>query len=143
MNQAINLSLQFENQEKEKFAVRSFQDIKDKLSLLTLTNWSMWFPDEHHIIFMQPRKINNIISVDLYLQVGTDLLANAFFRGDSFPISKSCISDIREVETLLCEISLNSLDTLSYHQRVLYLQINIIFPRLRCILLLMYYILQI
>ena len=34
-----------------------------------------------------------------------------FFRGDPFPISKSCISDIREVETLLCEISLNSLDT--------------------------------
>ena len=57
VNQAINLSLQFENQEKEKFAVRSFQDIKAKLSLLSLTNWSMWFPDDHHIIFMQPRKI--------------------------------------------------------------------------------------
>ena len=72
---------------------------------------STWFPDEHNIYLLHTSKIKNNISVDLYLQVGTDMLPHAFYRGDLFLISKnSCISDIREGESLLSEISFNSLN---------------------------------
>ena len=84
MNQAISLSLEFDIQEKEKFCVSSIQAIKDKLSLLTLANWSTWFPDEHNIYLLHTSEIKNNISVDLYLQVGTDMLPHAFYRGDLF-----------------------------------------------------------
>ena len=67
VNQAISLSLEYDIQEKEKFCVSSIQDIKDKLSLLTLANWSTWFPDEHNIYLLHTSKIKNNISVDLYL----------------------------------------------------------------------------
>ena len=63
--------------------------------------------NEHNIYLLHTSKIKNNIFVDLYLQVGTDMLPHAFYRGDLFLISKnSCISDIREVESLLSEISL-------------------------------------
>ena len=73
---------------------------------------------------MHTSKIKKNISVDLYLQVGTDMLPHAFYRGDLFLISRnSCISDIREVKSLLFKISFNSLNialpynesTVKYH----------------------------
>ena len=53
LNQALSLSLKSESEEQEKYLVKSLQDLKDKLKLLSLpSNWLVWFPSDSCVRFI-------------------------------------------------------------------------------------------
>ena len=80
--------------------------MQGKLSLISLPKTlSLWYPDEHSLIFMRPSLENSSILVDVYLVVTFDLSIKAFCKNVIFPHSLSCLSDIRQLESLVNEIS--------------------------------------
>ena len=125
LNQALSLSLKSDTKEREKFKVACFEDIQAKLSFISLPKaWSLWYPVEHRLVFMRPNLENSCIMVDRYLLVQIDLSLKAFCNNEIFPLSQSCLSDIRQLETLLgelscaydhCKPSKNSKSTTKFH----------------------------
>ena len=107
LNQALTLSLRSDAEEKERFKVSCFQEMQDKLPLISLPKaWSLWYPEEHSLIFMRSNLENSSILVDVYLVVTFDLSIKAFCKNEIFPHSLSCLSDyIRQLESLLNKIS--------------------------------------
>ena len=106
LNQALTLSLRSDAEEKERFKVSCSQEMQGKFSLIYLPKtWSLWYPDEHSLIFMRPSLENSSILVDVYLVVTFDLSIKAFYKNVIFPHSLSCLSDIRQLESLVNEIS--------------------------------------
>ena len=72
-NQALTLSLRSENEEIERFVVKSYLDLQDKLPSLSIPKtWSLWYPDERTLSFMRPNLENCKILVDVYLLVEFD-----------------------------------------------------------------------
>ena len=104
LQQAVALSLTSQTEEKEKYLIHSFQDLKVKLTCISLPNWSLWFPNEQSLIFMRPHLLNSNILVDVYLKVESDLSIKAFHNGDVIPLSTCSISDTRLLESILSEI---------------------------------------
>ena len=45
LQQAVALSLTLHNEEREKYLTNSLQDLKVKLTFISPTNWSLWFPN--------------------------------------------------------------------------------------------------
>ena len=65
----------------------------------------MWYPDEYSLIFMRPNLENSRILVNVYLLVKFDLSIKAFCKNETFPLSLSCLSDIRHLESVQNELS--------------------------------------
>ena len=80
--------------------------MQGKLSLISLPKTlSLWYPGEYSLIFMNPSLENSSILVDVYLVVTFDLSIEAFCKNVIFPHSLGCLSDIRQLESLVNEIS--------------------------------------
>ena len=58
-----------------------------------------------------PNLDTNNISIDVYLSVEVDLSVKAYRKGEIFPISQIYLSDTRQLEMLLEEISFSPLNT--------------------------------
>ena len=102
----LQLSLKTDIEENEMFKITRFQDLQDKLSFISIPKtWSLWYTDEHSLIFMRPNLENSRILVDVYLLVKFDLSIKAFCKNETFPLSLSCLSDIRHLESVLNELS--------------------------------------
>ena len=83
----------------------ALQDLKDKLTLISLpNNWLVWYRD-NLTTFILPSLIERNISVDLYLEINCFLSANAFANVQNIYITANSITDIRQIESILCEIS--------------------------------------
>ena len=108
----MSLSLISNTEENEKFLINTFQDLQDKLSLLSIyETWSYWYPNPSRIVFMRPNLDTNNTSIDVYLSVEVDLFVKAYRKGEIFPISQMYLSDTRQLEILLEEISFSPLNT--------------------------------
>ena len=71
LNQAVSLSLESGVEEKEKFKIQNFQDLRAKLSFLSVNDkWSTWYPDEYTLILMRPRIDKCRIEVNMYVLIG-------------------------------------------------------------------------
>ena len=104
LQQAVALSLTSQTEEKEKYLIHSFQDLKVKLTCISLPNWSLCFPNEQSLIFMRLHLLNSNILLDVCLKVESDLSIKAFHNGDVIPLSTCSISDTRLLESILSEI---------------------------------------
>ena len=108
MNQTLQLSLLSESEEKHKYIIRNLQDLKAKLILIALPDtWLVLYSDNHNTRFIHPNMVDRTVSVDLYLEVNNFLSVSAWFHGQSIPLSVNSINDIRQIESILHEISLN------------------------------------
>ena len=77
------------------------------MTLISLpNNWLVWYRD-NLTTFILPSLIEQNISVDLYLEINYFLSANAFTNGRNISITSNTITDIRQIESILCEISSN------------------------------------
>ena len=95
-----------ESEGKEKFQINCFHDIQAKLTLLSIPKtWYLLYPDENSLIYMLPRLTEHIIIVNTHLLVSFYLSVRAFHNGETLPIPICSISDIRQLESILCEIS--------------------------------------
>ena len=63
------------------------------------------FFDECTLIIMRPGFHNRNIEVDTYFSVEFDLSVKAYFKGEMFSISQVTLSDIRQLVSILDEIS--------------------------------------
>ena len=105
-NEALTLSLASESEDKEKYQINCFQDIQAKLPLLSLPKtWSLWYPDDHSLIYMLPLLTEHNIIVNTHILVSFDLSVRAYRNGEILPLPICSISDIRHLESILCEIS--------------------------------------
>ena len=83
MNQTINLKS--ENIELERFSVGCIQEIKDKLSLITLpTDCLVWFSTDNCIKLFLPKMDDHKISVDVSLEINSYLSVNGYLYGQVF-----------------------------------------------------------
>ena len=99
------MNLTSETEETVKYKVNTLQDVKDKLSLISLSNnWLVWYQD-NLTTFILTSLIEQNISMDLYLEINCFLSANAFTNGRNISITSNTITDIRQIESILCEIS--------------------------------------
>ena len=105
-NEALTLSLASESDEKEKYQIYCFQDIQAKLPLLSIPKtWSLWYPEDHSLIYMLPLLTEHNIIVNTHILVSFDLSVRAHRNGEILPLPICSISDIRHLESILCEIS--------------------------------------
>ena len=111
MNKTIQMSLISETEETQKYKIKTLQDLKDKLILISLpNNWLVWHRDNLCTTFIHPSMTERNISVDMYLEINCFLSATAFLNGQNISISANSITDIRQIESILYEIS-NSTST--------------------------------
>ena len=105
-NEALTFSLASESEDKEKYQINCFQDIQAKLALLSIPKtWSLWYPDDHSLIYMLPLMTEHNIIVNTHLLVSFDLSVRAYRNGEILPLPICSSSDIRHLESILCEIS--------------------------------------
>ena len=105
--QAVKLSLESDIEENEKFKIHSFHDLQAKLPLLSIASiWSTWYPDEYTLIIMRPRIDSCKIEVNSYLSVNFDLSVKLYHNGVNLPISIVTLCDVRQIDSLLNEISI-------------------------------------
>ena len=107
LNQATYLSLRSEDEEKEKFSVDCMQQLRNKLSLVTLpTDWLVWFTSDNCARFFLTKMDDHNICVDVSLEVNCFLSAAGYIYGQLLPLSLNSVTDIRQIESLLSEIIL-------------------------------------
>ena len=95
-NEALTLGLASENEEKEKYQFYCFQDIQAKLPLLSIPKtWSLWYPDDHSLIYMLPLLTEHNIIVNTHILVSFDLPVRAYRNGEfyHFQFAQSAIYD--------------------------------------------------
>ena len=73
--------------------------------------------------------VDRTVSVNLYLEINNFLAVSSWFIGQSIPLSVNSINDIRQIESILQEISLRSTSesdssSPSYHNPLAKNQIN-------------------
>ena len=108
-NQAVQLGLKSDNENKLKYTIGNLQDLKDKLTYVALPdNWLVWHNGNDSMRFILPNLLDNTISVDIYLEVNSFLSVSAWFHGQAISTSLNSINDIRQVESILHEISSKS-----------------------------------
>ena len=94
-----------ETEETDKYKIITLQDQKDKLTLISLpNNWLVWYRDDI-TTFFHPSLIERNITVDLYLEINCFLSTNAFANGQNISIKINSITDIRQIESILYELS--------------------------------------
>ena len=80
-NEALILSLASESEEKEKYQMYCFQDIQAKLPLLSIPKtWSLWYPDDHSLIYMLALLTEHNIIVNTHIIVVLFCPLNQFQR---------------------------------------------------------------
>ena len=67
-------------------------------------DWLVWYREDLITFILPSLRVCNI-SVELYLEINCFLSTNAFANGQNISISANSISDIRQIELIICEIS--------------------------------------
>ena len=105
LNRTLQMSLVSETEETDRYKIKTLQNLNYKLTLISLpSDWLVWYRD-NLTTFILPSLRDRNISIDLYLGINCFLSTNAHANGQSISISANLISDIRQIELILCEIS--------------------------------------
>ena len=99
------MSLVTETEETDKYKITTLQDLKDRLTLISLpNNWLVWYRD-NITTFFHPSLIERNFTVSLYLEINCYLSTNAFAYGQNISNTINSITDIRQIESILYELS--------------------------------------
>ena len=92
--------------EQATFGVKSISDVRTKLIHYELPfDWLVWSPNPTTINFILPSTSGNTISIKSYISVDESLTTLGFYQGSQIPLSISKINDIRQLSTLITEVS--------------------------------------
>ncbi|KAI6648548.1 hypothetical protein LOD99_8028 [Oopsacas minuta] len=108
LNQNIQLSLRYENEAKHKFIIGNLQDLKAELYYIVLPdNWLVGI-----LTILVQGLFFLVLLIKLcqwiYLEINSFLSISAWFYGQSIPTFLNSINDIRQIESLLHQISSKS-----------------------------------
>ena len=110
--------------DEEKYCITTLDALKQKLNLISLQNWIIWYSSDSSIHFLLPRLEKSRISIEASLSVNSDLVTTAFYEDKPISLSLNALNDIRQVEALLIEIVRSSVlksgsetDSIFYHIR--------------------------
>ena len=97
------LSLETQDAEGKKFNLDCFSDLKEKIYFSYPDPWLVWL-QEDMINFIYPSKSVGVIRVEAALTIDSTLTARGFFQSKVISLGIDCISDVRQIETLLTEL---------------------------------------
>ena len=87
LNRTIQMSLTSETEETVKYKVNTLQDVKDKLTHISLPNNRLvWYRDNISTFILHSLNKQNI-SVDLHIEINCFLYANVFTNGRNISIT--------------------------------------------------------
>ena len=92
--------------EQATFGVKSISDVRTKLIHYELPfDWLVWSPNPTTINLILLSTSGNTISIKSYISVDESLTTLGFYQGSQIPLSISNINDIRQLSTLITEVS--------------------------------------
>ena len=101
---ARNLSLETQDIETKKFKVDCFSDLKEKITSYYPEPWLLWLSQDNMLNFIYPSKSEGIIRVEAALTIDSTMTALGYFQSKEISLRINCITDVREIETLLTEL---------------------------------------
>ena len=101
---ARNLSLETQDKETKKFKVDCFSELKDKLNSCYPDPWLLWLSQDNILKIIYPSKSEGIIRVEAALTIDSTMTARGYLQSKEISLRISCISDVRQIETLLTEL---------------------------------------
>ena len=105
----IQLSRISHMEDTERNSVTTLKELKLKLSTQNLpTNWLSWCPTDDELHFISLSKTHRPISVSSSLTIDSTLNVIAYHGEETVTLSLAAINDIRQIELLLSEISIES-----------------------------------
>ena len=111
--QALEQSLDLHKDEDSKFGVKSLGEIKCKLEDFELpSSWVKWFSDDTSINLLKLSKDKHI-SIPAYVSINDSLTPTGFYQNIQIPLSIHNLSDIREIDTIISEVTSNIESTIS------------------------------
>ena len=92
--------------EQATFGVKSISDVRAKLIHYELPlDWLVWSPNPNTINFILLSTSGNTNSIHSYISVDKSLTTQGFYQGSQISLSISKINDIRQLSTLITEVS--------------------------------------
>ena len=118
--QAIQESKKTSKVAQERFGVNTLDELKEKLNLISHKNWLLWSTCDDLIYFILPHIENSKITIQASLIINSHMDNKAFCHNKLTPLSINFLTDVRQIEILLCECYsyLNDdyhIDTAQYH----------------------------
>ena len=108
--QALEQSIDIHNTEDDKFGVRSLAELKHKLVDFDLPpSWVKWFSEDTCINLIQLSKEKQI-SIPGYITINDSLTPIGFYQNIQIPLSIHHLSDIREIDKIIIDVSLYTKD---------------------------------
>ena len=104
----IQLSMEQQKVDEEKFKLVLFADLKTRINHISLLkDWILWPSDENRIHFIKPgiSKVNGAHLIRCSLSIDDTFHVEGFFDNKEIYLLTQQIQDIREVENLIQEIS--------------------------------------
>ena len=101
---ARNLSLETQDIETKKFKVDCFSDLKEKITSCYPEPWLLWLSQDNMLNFIYPSKSEGIIRVEAALTIDSTMTARGYFQSKEISLRINCITDVRQIETLLTEL---------------------------------------
>ena len=88
----MSLSLISNAEENKKFLIYTFQDLQDKLPLLSIyETWSYWYPNPSTLVFMRPKLDASNIPIEVYLSVEFDLSVHSILYTKAMALTQKLV----------------------------------------------------
>ena len=103
--QALEQSLHLNKAEDSKFGVESLGELKCKLEDFELPSfWVKWFSDDTSTNLLKLSKDKHI-SIPAYVPINDSCTPTSFYQNIQIPLSIHNLSDIREIDIIISEVS--------------------------------------
>ena len=105
---AMKLSMRQKTIDEEKFQILRFEDLKSKLVRISLPKqWILWPTDENQLHFIQPAisDVTGAHYIERSLSINESLCTKGFSNNKEIYLCIKQITDIRDIDNLLAEIS--------------------------------------
>ena len=109
---AIRLSLDQHVTDQLMYTIDSFQQLKEKIKLLPLPeDWLLWNSNSNYVHFLKPTYVNEQLELNSSMTIDSSLYVKAKCGSFAVSLSLNTISDTREIDLLLNEITSFELPT--------------------------------
>ena len=108
--QAVEQSLDCNRTEESKYAVQSLAELKIKLTDFEFPPyWVKWVSEDNCINLVRMSKEKHI-SASAYITINDSLTPTGFYHNIQIPLSIDHLSDIRQIDTIISDVSLFTKD---------------------------------
>ena len=95
-----------DQQDKLRFALDSFEELKTKLPDLHLCpDWIVWYSFSNTLQILQLKLLDQSVKIQSTLTINSDLMVSAVSCQHQVPLHLKRISDLRQIESLIDDIS--------------------------------------